>query len=250
MDHNAALAVCYAAALLGWWTVARRRRDLWPAGAAVAIARPWFELLLAVLAVLAILAIGQLYIRGIKLPVAQGGASAVLAESCNQLLIFSPVLLLVLLRRQSRATLLVPDNRLPLRIAFGFGLGAAAVVVYALVRKNAPAPLDALAAVYDPVHVTKLVEVTMEDLAIALLAVRATAALGPGWLVPAIVGVLFAAGHVPTMLSLGVRVEEMAWLLRDAALATVVIRVLLWARDVTWFFGLHFAMDMTQRLVA
>ncbi|HLQ38590.1 MAG TPA: hypothetical protein VK348_12355, partial [Planctomycetota bacterium] len=150
MTHHAVLAICYTAALLGWWALARSRRDLWPAGAATVFARPWRELLLGFVAVLAILGLGQLYQHDIKLPVAQGGWSAVLAETANQLLIYSPVLWLVVLRRQPGSTLLVPGDHLPLRIGFGFGLGIAAAVTYVLLRPGAPGPIAALAAVFAP----------------------------------------------------------------------------------------------------
>ncbi len=58
--------------------------------------------------------------------------------------------------------------------------------------------------------------------------------------------VLFAAGHVPVLVSGGASVAELLHLVLDAALAVGVILVLQRSRDIVWFWCLHFCLDMTQ----
>ena len=52
-------------------------------------------------AVLVVLVIGQLYVRGWLLPRAEGFPGVIL-DACNQVLIFSPLLLLLAWRRLAR----------------------------------------------------------------------------------------------------------------------------------------------------
>jgi hypothetical protein len=94
-------------------------------------------------------------------------------------------------------------------------------------------------------HVDEMVQVFLEDLTIAILFVRLAGALGSRW-ATVLVAVLFAAGHVPVMVSQGATWLELGGLLRDAGLGVAVILVLQRSRDVVWFWVLHFCLDMTQ----
>ena len=248
MTHHAALFVAYAVACVLWLLVARWRKDLWPAGAAASFARPWREFAFALLAAFGIVGLGQLYQHGIRLPAAGSGAAAVAAENVNQLLIFSPVWMLLGWRRQGLSTVLVPRRRLWLRALIGLGLGAIAVAAHWLVRADAPPFLATFAQVCAPMHLRYLAQIAMEDLAIAMLLVRAAAATGGAARIAALVGTLFAAGHVPALLADGAGADELCPLLLDALLATGVCLCLLRGRDVSWFVGVHFALDMTQFL--
>jgi hypothetical protein len=61
-----------------------------------------------------------------------------------------------------------------------------------------------------------------------------------------IVAVLFAAAHIPAMLSGGAGLMEITGLALDAGLAIVVLFFLQRSADVWWFWWIHFAMDMMQ----
>jgi hypothetical protein len=78
-----------------------------------------------------------------------------------------------------------------------------------------------------------------------MLAVRFSAALGTRTTI-GLVAVLFAAGHIPTMLSNGATLSELTSLLGDALLGVLVIRTAMRSRDIWWIWCVHFAMDMTQ----
>jgi hypothetical protein len=90
-----------------------------------------------------------------------------------------------------------------------------------------------------------MTQVFLEDLTIAILFVRLAGAVGTRW-ATVVVASLFAAGHVPVMVSQGATWLELAGLLRDAGLGAAVILVLQRSRDVVWFWCIHFALDMTQ----
>lgn len=85
----------------------------------------------------------------------------------------------------------------------------------------------------------------MEDITIAIIFVRLRAWIGTWWSI-GIVAVLFAAGHIPAMINQGVSLSEFSNLFLDTALGVGVLGVLQRARDIWWFWFVHFAMDMMQ----
>ena len=91
MSHHAALLLAHSVACLLGAACARMRPGLWPGCPPPVFARPWRELGSAALAAVAIVGLGQLYANGCRLPADGDGPRAVLAETANQLAIFSPV---------------------------------------------------------------------------------------------------------------------------------------------------------------
>jgi hypothetical protein len=243
LSHHYSLLVSYFVALLAWDRVAHRLNDLWPRREAPTFARPWIEIAWFGLALVAVLAIGQLYLRHWLLP--QVGPGAVVVEAINQILIFSPVLALPLIRRQGWDTAWLPMNRVWVRMLVGIVLSLIATLAFANVRTGADPWIDIVRDVYHPKNLGSLVQVFCEDVAIAILFVRVRAAVGVLWALIA-VAVLFAAAHIPAMLAAPLGMTEIAGLVADAGLAIVVLYFLQRGGDVWWFFWVHFAMDMMQ----
>ena len=90
-----------------------------------------------------------------------------------------------------------------------------------------------------------MVQVFLEDLTIAILFVRLARAIDQRWAI-VVVACLFAAGHIPAMLSGGATLRILANLLIDASLGVAVISVLMRSRDILWFWFVHYCLDMTQ----
>jgi hypothetical protein len=90
-----------------------------------------------------------------------------------------------------------------------------------------------------------MTQVFLEDLTVAILYVRLAGAVGSRW-ATVVVACLFAAGHVPAMVSQGITWSEWSGLLRDAGLGMAVILLLQRSRDIVWFWCIHFSLDMTQ----
>lgn len=241
--HYPPLVAGYLVALAGWLAAQRLFPTLWPAEPVPELARPWRELGIALLGAVAVLAVGQLWIRGIRLP--EEGAAGPLLAALNQLFIFAPILLVPVLRRQPWTTAWLPLPRLPQRLLVGVGLASLAVTAYALLRAGADPPWAVAARIGRYDHLDEMVQVLLEDLTIAILFVRLAAAIGRRWATVG-VAVLFAAGHVPALLSAGAAPAELARLVLDAGLGVAVILVLQRSRDVVWFWCVHFCLDMTQ----
>jgi hypothetical protein len=243
MDHYSALVLAYAVALAGWFAANQALRGTWPLSPIAHFDRPWREFGIAFLGVVGVLAVGQLWVRGVRLP--ETGAVGPLFGAVNQLFIFAPVVLVPVIRRQPWSTAWLGKRKLLFRLAAGTVLSVLAVCAYAWLRDGADSPWSILRRIWVFDHVDELTQVFLEDVAIAIVFVRLAAATGRGRAI-LLVALLFAAGHIPSMVSQGARLEEIAVLLRDAALGTAAIFVIQRSRDVVWFWLVHFSMDMTQ----
>lgn len=242
-SHYASILVGYAVAFAGWLVVARRFPALWPAREEASFDRPWVEFGIAFAAGIGVLVVGQLWLRGIRLP--EAGSLGPLAGALNQGFIFAPLALLPLYRRHAPDTAWLPRPRAGARFGTGVALATLAIVAYSLAREGASAPWEMEARIISYQHIDELTQVFLEDVVIAILFVRLAAAIGARWAV-VLVAALFAAGHIPTLLSEGASAAELLPLLRDVGLGVVAISVLRRAKDILWFWPVHFMMDMSQ----
>ncbi|MHC4825420.1 MAG: hypothetical protein ACYTEY_02565 [Planctomycetota bacterium] len=244
MSHHYALLISYGVALLGWLAAARALPKLWPRCDAPTFPHPWVEIGLAMVAGVIVLVLGQLYLREWLLPRAPGLLGGV-SDACNQIIIFSPLLLLLALRRHPLRTAWLPLDRVWLRILVGTLLALISILVFTMARPESDHWLAVVGRVYHPQNLSHLVQVFLEDVAIAILFVRFRAAIGLRRTI-ALVAILFALGHIPSLLADGAGIAELASLLLDAGLAVVVLSVVQRSADIWWFWSIHFALDMMQ----
>ena len=241
--HYAALVVSYGAALAGWLLIHRLRPGLWPAAEATTFAHPWRATGAALLGVVGVLLVGQLYVRGWMLP--ERGILGPIFGAINQIAIFAPVVLVLVIRREPAASAWLSRDRLPARLLAGAGLALLALGVYTLIRAGSdPLPV-VLGRVVSYGRMDEAVQVFLEDITIAILFVRLAAAVGPAK-ATGLVALLFAVGHIPALLAGGAAWTELALLSRDVLLGVALITVLQRSRDIVWFWFVHFAMDMSQ----
>jgi len=243
-EHYPPLVVAYLVGLWGWLLANRFLPKLWPSeGKEVSFPRPWREFGIALLGAVGVVVMGQLWMRGLRLP--ESGAVGPVFGAVNQALIFAPILLVPVLRRQPWTTAWLPRPRIATRALVGLVLASLAVVVYSLLRQGADEPWILLGKIWRYQHIDELAQVFLEDVTIAILFVRLAGAIGARW-ATVVVACLFAAGHIPAMVSQGVTGSEVIGLVRDAGLGVAVILVLQRSRDVVWFWCIHFCLDMTQ----
>jgi Type II CAAX prenyl endopeptidase Rce1-like len=242
-DHYMPLVLAYLVGLGGWLLANRLFANIWPKGSDESFERPWKELGIAFLGTVGIIGMGQLWTNGIRLP-EQGSVGPVLA-SVNQILIFAPILLVVVVRHQAWTSAWLPREHIPERLLAGLLLSVLSVCAYSVLRRNADAPWVILGRIWRYDHLDEIVQVFLEDLTIAILFVRLASAIGKRWAVM-VVALLFALGHIPAMLSQGATGPELLGLLRDAGLGIAVILVVQRSRDVVWFCFIHFCLDLTQ----
>lgn len=244
MGHPEVLAIAYGTVCL-LWLAASRPLPYWRSPKRPSFDHPWREVGFALLAALLVIGLGQLWLRGVRLP--NHTAWRPVFESINQIAIFSPMLLLLLWRRQTLASAWLPGRHVAPRLAIGLGLAVIALAIYTALERGAPSFLSALQRVFDPGNSHVAVQVLLEDITIAILMVRLGAALTNKWAV-IVAAALFAGGHIPTMVSEGASSVQLIGLFRDFGLGMLVIATASRGADILWFWPVHYALDMTQFL--
>ncbi|NOT02410.1 MAG: CPBP family intramembrane metalloprotease [Phycisphaerales bacterium] len=243
-SHYTALYAAYAVAMAGALIAGKIRRRSWPASVSPTFARPWRELGYAMFAAICVIGVGQLYQAGIRLTI-RGGLAPIF-ESINQLLIFSPMIVLLILRRHSPATAWLPLRNVGAHVVTGILLAAVAVLVFTVVRSGTAGWPVVVGRLVHPKNVDILVQVFLEDFSIAVILVRVGAALRRPMLAALLVAALFAAGHIPAMLSGGATAGELARLLLDFGLGAFVLLTVQRTGSIWWLVWIHYAMDMMQ----
>ena len=244
MTHSWFLAVAYGSVCALWWGL-NRVLPLWRSPERPEFTHPWREVGIVLLAVVGVLLLGQLWSRGIRLQA--HGTWAPVLESVNQLIIFAPIVAVPIIRRQGLASAWIRLDRIGARLAIGLGLALFALLLYSVLEQGAPSWPETIRRVYDPARAHLAVQVFLEDVAIAILFVRIAAAVGARGAVVG-VAVLFAAAHVPAMLSGGAVAGEFVGLLRDFGLGVLVLSTVQRSADIAWVWPVHYALDMTQFL--
>jgi len=240
-DHYLALMPTYGIVAALWFLIYRFFGKPWEEQTKIQFSKPWLELIFAFLAVVFILIIGQLYQSEMLIP----NRGNHFIDAINQIIIFSPTIALVALRKQSSETIWLPTSKIPLRLLIGLALALISVLTYWIFRQDSASLSSMLIHIYQPKNISHLVQVFMEDITIALLFVRLAAWIGRKWSI-LLVSILFAAGHIPALISNGFDITEISSLLLDVGIGIIILSAVSKSKDVWWFFIVHFTLDMTQ----
>ena len=234
--------------LLLWWIFSLLKPNLWKPNRIYQFQRPWRETLLALLATACTIGIGQLYAQHLLLPEVSVVKSP-LINSLNQLIIFSPFIILLIVRRQPLSTAWLPSGLVWPRLAMGLVMAVGSIFIFAQIYNSSSPFFDILKNVYHPQNLGYVFQVFLQDFSVAVLLVRFKAAVGKKWflLIIIMVAFLFSAAHYPLKLSQGlsfwVATREV---ILDGFLVSAIVYVLQRSGDILWFWFLHFAMDMMQ----
>lgn len=241
-DFFIPVAAAYGAALIGWWWIASRWPQVWPAEADAETRRPWLDLGVCVAVMLAILGMGQLYRVDWLLP-----KRGLWNYTINQALIYAPLFAALLARRQSGSTVWLTRHNLGRKVGIGLALGFLAVVVFLALRGDLGQLPDEVARAVTPNSLAHFFPVFMEGVAVAFIFIRLRWAVGALW---ATVGpaLLFAAAHVPRGIESGSTFAEIAaFFVFNTLIVIVILQVLRRSRDVIWLGLVHFLMDVPTR---
>jgi len=202
-------------------------------------AKPWHELLWALMAVIGVLVIGRIYTAGYLISARYNPLAWIL----NNLIIYSPIFVIVLLRGQSTATLWLSHKHLLQKIGIGIATGLFAVLSFLLLRGEGDRIQPVLFKAISSSGLINFVAVFLEGVALAFLFIRIRWVSNLA-IALAIPSVLFALSHLPGMLADG----DPWWHMVLMSLATGGIAVLVLftchrTRDVIWIGLVHYFMD-------
>ncbi len=241
LSHHAGLFAGYALAAVAMLIIAAKRPKTWPAQPRIEFARPWLDFGLAIVACAGVLLVGRMWSAGWLLPETND-----LFKIVNQVAIFAPMGALLLIRRQGSKTAYLPGARIPERLGVGLLLAIAALAAYALVTRPPGHIGRVFAETYAPDRLHHIVQVFLEDATIAIVLCRLAAAVKRPWIAVAAVATLFAAGHIPQMISEGAAAADLLRLALDVGLGALVLTAILRVQDVWWFWPVHATLDLSQ----
>lgn len=244
--HYISLIASYGTACGLWFLLNRLYPNLWTYDSAIPkFKKPWLEFVIAIMAILLLLAIGQLYVNDYLITVSRESGMHHPLDALNQIIIYAPIIIVVLIRKHSLNTVWLPKTRIFQRLGIGFLISVIALFIYTIIRQDAKPFLNLFTDIYNFKNLSYIVQVFLEDLTIAFLFIRLSALIGYK-LTIGIVASLFAAGHIPGMISNGANLVDLASLLADTFLGLFMLIAISRSRDIWWFFVLHFTLDMTQ----
>jgi hypothetical protein len=242
------VAVAYLAACGGWLLYDRQFGRTVAEPPLPASDRPVLDFLLVLAAAAGILLLGSVYRQGWLLPAGSSVAGRV-GWLVDNLIIFSPIAMVLLARRQGTRTIFLSPHRWVEKIVLGLGLGVISISLYLALRGELTELPQVLAASVAPDKLVDFVPVFLEGVAVAFGFVRFRWLVG---MVPALVvpSALFAAAHIPGQLA-----EErtmatiVAFFLFNTSLAAAILWTVQRSRDVIWIGMVHYLMDIAIRAI-
>jgi hypothetical protein len=242
------VAAAYLAACGLWLAWDRWRRLAASEAPPAASEHPYWDLALTVAAAAGVFLLGAAYRGGWLLPTSSTalGRAAWLIDNA---IIYSPLALVLIFRRQSPRTMFLSPVRLGEKIVLGLALGVIAVALYSGLRGELGEVPGYLRSALEPGKLTNFVPVFLEGVALAFAFVRLQWAVGPAAAI-AIPCVLFAAAHVPGQLESGREAGHVAaFFAFNTALPAAILWTVARSRDVVWIGLAHYLMDIAIRAV-
>jgi hypothetical protein len=242
------VAAAYLAACGGWLIYDRQSRGRVAEPLVPTSDRPLLDFLLTLAAAAGILLLGSVYRQGWLLPTGST-ASGRVGWMLDNLIIFSPIALVLWTRGQGPGTIFLSSHRWFEKILLGLGLGVISVSIYLAMRGEISELPQVLALSVAPDKLVDFLPVFLEGVAVAFGFVRFRWLVGmaPALIVPAAV---FAAAHIPgqladerTMATIG------AFFLFNTTLAVAILWTVQRSRDVIWLGMVHYLMDIAIRAI-
>lgn len=237
------LISAYLISICLWFNIAKyTKMFLWASPINYKPTKPSLEFGLSILTVVVILIIGQLYLRDWLIP---NTNKNVFVDAFNQIIIFSPIIALLIIRNDPIESLWLRKDHILQRVLVGFILALIALFITWIIYNSTRPFVELIGHTFNIKNTSHLTQIFLEDITIALVLVRLSTWIGK-YKAILIVSILFAASHIPSMIVNGVTFNEMGSLILDSIIGVIVLIALSKSQDIWWFIPLHFVMDMTQ----
>lgn len=239
------LVAAYLSACVTWLLVTRLRPKLWPPAPAVSTDRPWLDLGLATAAAIAMAGLNQADRNGYLL---HAGTTAIgpLAFTLNQLIIFMPIAIVLIVRGQGPATVFLQPTGLPVKLLSGVVLGLLGVAVYlGMAKRLGEMPQILLSAVM-PHSLENAIAIFLKAVAIAFLFVRVRWSFGlaAALIIP---GLLQAIRFLPAQLNSHAPMDQIAIHLALCTLLSAGILYLVQlSGDVVWIAIVYYMIEVAD----
>lgn len=237
------ITVAYGTICVSWFLLDRRGFS-WQVDVIRKPDKPWLEFVLAIVSVIAVLGVGQLYSHGYLVPTSDRPTLAGLSWMLNNVLIFSPIWLSVVLRKQSLSTVFISKHQLLRKLIFGLAASLLGILVFVLLRQESNRLPEIFRQATTFKSLSNFPAVFFENVALAFLFVRLKWAVGTKWAI-VIPSLLFALAHVPGSIAEGDPWGHiLAFSLLTSGLTLFILYTAYRSRDIIWLGLVHYLMDI------
>lgn len=240
-----AIYLGYAVPILLLYWVSRKMPRTWPAPPRIELARPWLDLLTAIGVVILIILLNVAYHKNLLLS-GRGLLPGQAAFLVDLAIIWSPLALALLWRRQGLETCLVSFTGFPLKIAWAVGLSVVGLAVF-LCTEGRFTDLDlAVTSLwrFDPIQ---MIQSILQFLGIGYLLVRIVGVTGSKVAISACALLYGLVKYPYYMGTYGMSFPEASGIIFASILvAFVVVYIILDREDILVVAIIHVFLDLIQ----
>lgn len=242
-----AIALAYIGAIGVWFFVTRARPSLWPPIRSIHFAKPKTELLWAVVAIVFVLVLTVLDNMRLLLPRQRGWVGSLMFLAVL-IIVWLPVILVLLIRRQGLHTCLLSIEGLGMKILWGIGVSLLGMIIYLAVRGRFDA-FPHLHWTVRPSRFVAFIQSVMLMAGVGFLLVRLVAATGK-WMGIVIVGALYGLAKYPLyIMQYRMGFLQATMMIAFSAIIAMIITYIIYDRqDVLVISIFHYFLDEVQTL--
>jgi len=241
-DFSIPIILAYASACGIYFLL---RKQLWQTEEEEAMDKKHLDLVLAFVAAIGILLIGQVYSAGYLIPkFSDIKLVQAIVWMLNNVLIFSPVFIVLLVRKQSLKSIYISFRQWHWKVLFGLLTAIVGSLLFVGLRGEFDRIPSMINHAFELEAISNFPAVFFEGVAIAFLFVRIKWAtnLQLALIIPSL---LFAVAHLPEMIADGHTVMHMSII----SLVTISISVLVLftidkSKDIIWLGIFHYFLDI------
>ncbi|MEO9871687.1 CPBP family glutamic-type intramembrane protease [Ekhidna sp.] len=231
--------------ICGIWFLLNKHHRSWEIESIETPNRPWLDLMLGLVACIGIMGVGQLYSAGYLIP--RTGSFFInksLIWPLNNVLIFSPLFMLLFVRNHSSKTIFISKEGLLLKLGFGCIASLVGTIIFIGVRGEWNRFSEILLHAVELETLSNFPAIFFENVALAFLFVRLKWAVGIKWAI-GIPSFLFALAHVPGSIAEGDPTTHiMTFFFLTGGLTTIILYTAYRSRDIIWLGVVHYIMDV------
>lgn len=216
-----------------WWSVEIIKPD-----------KPWADFLMGILAAMGVIGIGRLYSANFLIPRSGNEVIDGWLWMVNNLLIYSPIFLVMIIRRQGLSTAWISLKRLHFKLLTGLVAAMLSLIIFLAFRGEMFRFGSILSSSVRFETFSNFPAIFLEGVAVAFLFVRLSWLWGIRVSI-AIPSILFALVHIPGMVAEGDPLIHI--LIMSVFTCTISIIVLYTCnrtKDVIWLGVVHYLMDV------
>ncbi len=237
------LVMCYGV-ICGMWFLFDRLGWLWKITPIKAPEKPRLEFLLAIFAAIAVLGIGRLYAFGWLLPSPDDEIWAGISWMFNNVIIFSPLWLMVVIRKQSLNTILISKDDLIKKAIFGLAVSLLGILIFIGLRNEWGRFPEMLSHAVTFKSLINFPAVFFENVGLAFLFVRFRWAVGAKWAI-VIPAIIFAIAHIPGSVAEGDPWSHiLSFAILTSSLTVMILYTAYRSRDIIWLGFVHYLVDV------